>query len=198
MSAQPFTAARQISAPHAAPSQGLRVLRATGLSLALTVLAACSSGHQDLQVWMDETRQATPTVVEKVSEPKRFEPFRYRASDQTDPFSQTRLRIMVASASSSAGASLQPDLARRREALEAFPLDTLRMVGNLRQGSANVALLKADTALYQVRVGHHIGQNFGRVTRISESGVFVRELVQDAAGDWVERITELQLQESGK
>jgi type IV pilus assembly protein PilP len=105
---------------------------------------------------------------------------------------------MVASASSSSGASLQPDLARRREALEAFPLDTLRMVGNLRQGSMQVALLKADTALYQVRVGHHIGQNFGRVTRISESGVFVRELVQDAAGDWVERITELQLQESGK
>jgi type IV pilus assembly protein PilP len=175
-----------------------RALQISGLTLAMTVLAGCDSGHQDLQTWMDETRQATPTVVEKVSEPKRFEPFRYRVSDQADPFSLGRLRIMVAAASSSSGASLQPDLARRREALESFPLDTLRMVGNLRQGNTQVALLKADTALYQVRVGHHIGQNFGRVTRISESGVFVRELVQDAAGDWVERITELQLQESGK
>lgn len=198
MNMTPCAAKRDAHSRHVRSVLQLRRLRAAVLGLALIGLSACSSGHQDLQVWMDETRQATPTVVEKVSEPKRFEAFRYRASDQTDPFSQTRLRIMVASASSSSGASLQPDLARRREALEAFPLDTLRMVGNLRQGSTHVALLKADTALYQVRVGHHIGQNFGRVTRISESGVFVRELVQDAAGDWVERVTELQLQESGK
>lgn len=176
-------------------------VRMTRCLLAVAVpvaLAACDGGHQDLQVWMDETRAATPTVVEKVSEPKRFEPFRYRASNEVDPFSQTRLRIQVASASPSSGASLQPDTGRRREALEAFPLDSLRMVGNLRQGSTQVALLKADTALYQVRIGNHIGQNFGRVTRISESAVFVRELVQDAAGEWVERITELQLQDSGK
>jgi len=170
--------------------------------LAVTVpvaLAACDGGHQDLQAWMDETRAATPTVVEKVSEPKRFEPFRYRASNEVDPFSQSRLRIQVGAASAaSSGVSLQPDTGRRREALEAYPLDSLRMVGNLRQGSTQVALLKADTALYQVRIGNHIGQNFGRVTRISESAVFVRELVQDAAGEWVERITELQLQDSGK
>ena len=176
----------------------VRIAPRAAALVVLVALAACDNGHQDLQTWMDETRAATPTVVEKVSEPKRFEPFRYRARAETDPFSQSRLRILVASASSSAGASLQPDTSRRREALEAFPLDTLRMVGNMRLGAAQVALLKADTALYQVRVGNHIGQNFGRVTRISESGVFVRELVQDAAGDWVERITELQLQDSGK
>ncbi len=68
------------------------------------------------------------------------------------------------------------------------------MVGNLRQGSANVALLQADTALFQVRVGNYVGQNFGRVLRISESEVAIRETVQDAAGDWVERDTALQLQ----
>jgi type IV pilus assembly protein PilP len=72
------------------------------------------------------------------------------------------------------------------------------MVGNLRLGASHVALLKVDSQLHQVRVGNHIGQNFGRVLKITDSGVAIREIVQDAAGDWVERVTELRLQESGK
>lgn len=169
------------------------------LTVAATLLAACDSGHQDIQVWMDDTRRATPTVVEKVAEPKQFEPFRYRNTGEAEPFSQGKLKVgFAAGAAAPASNGLQPDLTRRREALEAYPLDALQMVGNLRLGGTNVALLKADNALHQVRVGNHVGQNFGRVTKISESGVAIRELVQDAAGDWVERDTELRLQESGK
>jgi type IV pilus assembly protein PilP len=72
------------------------------------------------------------------------------------------------------------------------------MVGSLRRGGVNVALLRADTALHQVHVGNYIGQNFGRVLQISESEVAIREVVQDAAGDWVQRDTALRLQESTK
>jgi len=178
-----------------------RVMKATCLSLLAVLLTACESGHQDLQTWMDQTRQATPTVVEKVAEPKQFDPFRYLTVGEIDPFNQGKLKVLMAAASaapSSTGGGLAPDLKRRREALEAFPLDALQMVGNLRLGGSHVALLKVDSQLHQVRVGNHIGQNFGRVLKITESGVAVREIVQDAAGDWVERVTELRLQESGK
>lgn len=162
------------------------------------VLAGCDAGHQDLQIWMDETRRTTPTVVEKVAEPKKFEPFRYRNGGDAEPFSQGKLKVGFANPTAPAGNGLKPNLERRREALESYPLDALQMVGNLRLGGTHVALLKADNALHQVRVGNHVGQNFGRVTKISETGVAIRELVQDAAGDWVERETELRLQESGK
>jgi type IV pilus assembly protein PilP len=176
-----------------------RVMRAAGLSLLAVLLTACESGHQDLQTWMDQTRKATPTVVEKVAEPKQFDPFRYRTVGEIDPFNQGKLKVLMAAAApASTGSGLVPDLKRRREALEAFPLDALQMVGNLRLGGSHVALLKVDSQLHQVRVGNHIGQNFGRVLKITESGVAIREIVQDAAGDWVERVTELRLQESGK
>jgi type IV pilus assembly protein PilP len=99
--------------------------------------------------------------------------------------------LMVAGRPSS---GLQPDATRRREPLEAFPLDALKMVGNLRQGPVEVALLQAETVVYQVRVGHYVGKNFGRVLRISESEVAIRETVQEPTGEWVERDTALQLQ----
>jgi type IV pilus assembly protein PilP len=107
-------------------------------------------------------------------------------------------QLVAAAAPASTGSGLVPDLKRRREALEAFPLDALQMVGNLRLGGSHVALLKVDSQLHQVRVGNYIGQNFGRIVAISETEVAVRESVQDAAGDWVERDTALRLQESGK
>lgn len=161
---------------------------------ATLVLAGCDSGRAELQAWMDETRRQTPVVVEKVEEPKKFQPFRYEVAGDVDPFSLAKMKVSAGTATARVAGGIQPDTSRRREPLEAFPLDSLRMVGNLRQGSANVALLQVDAALHQVRVGNYLGQNFGRVMRISDAEVAVREIVQDAAGDWVERETALQLQ----
>jgi len=162
--------------------------------LATLALSGCDSERADIQAWMDETRRNTPVRVEKLPEPKTFEPFRYRASSEVDPFSLGKLQVVGAGARP--GGALEPDRNRRREPLEAYPLDNLRLVGNLRQGKVNVALLQADAALHQVRVGDYIGQNFGRIVRISETEVAVKEIVQDAAGDWVERDTALRLQET--
>lgn len=174
------------------PTMGLRVL---GLSIAAASLAGCEADHAELQAWMAETRRTTPTVVAKLGEPKRFEAFVYQAADAIDPFSVAKMRTdggaMVAGRRSN---GLEPDAARRREPLESFPLDALKMVGNLSQGAAEVALLQADKIVYQVRVGNYVGQNFGRVVRISENEVAIRETVQDPTGDWVERDTALRLQ----
>jgi type IV pilus assembly protein PilP len=170
-----------------------RIVAVAATGLALT---ACDADRQDLQTWMDETRRNTPTVSDKIAEPKRFVPFRYESTGELDPFSLGKLKVGLSSVPGRAGSGLKPDTTRRREPLESFPLDNLKMVGNLRNDSAHVALLQADTALYQVRVGNYIGPNFGRVLKISEAEIAVREIVQDAAGDWVERDTALRLQET--
>jgi type IV pilus assembly protein PilP len=92
--------------------------------------------------------------------------------------------------------SIRPDLDRRRETLEGFPLDQVRMVGMMRQSGTNVALLETSGATHLIRVGNYVGQNFGLVTRILETEVQLKEIVQDAAGEWVERPAKLELQES--
>jgi type IV pilus assembly protein PilP len=89
-------------------------------------------------------------------------------------------------------------MARRKEPLEAYPLDTMSMVGSLDKKGVPAALLKVDKLLYQVRVGNYLGQNYGKITKITENAVHLREIVQDATGDWVERTTSLELQEGKK
>jgi type IV pilus assembly protein PilP len=93
------------------------------------------------------------------------------------------------------GGPLQPDLRRPREPLEDFPLDQIRMVGTIKGGTI-VALLKVNGSTLKAQVGNHIGQNFGVVTRITETELFLTETVQDAAGEWVERPAKLILQTS--
>lgn len=157
------------------------------------MLVACGGDSSDLQAWMEETRRNTAQKVDPVPPPKQFEPFRYAASEQVDPFNVSRMKGVAPSVGRVAG-TLQPDTNRRREPLEAMPLDSLKMVGNLRQGTNTVALLQSETMLYPVRVGNYVGQNFGQIIRISDNEVAIKELVQDAAGDWVQRDTTLQLQ----
>jgi type IV pilus assembly protein PilP len=82
--------------------------------------------------------------------------------------------------------------------MEAFPLDSMTLVGSIIKAGQPVALVKVDNLLYQVKLGNHLGQNFGRVTKINETEVTLREIVQDAVGEWIERIATLQLQERSK
>ena len=95
-------------------------------------------------------------------------------------------------------ALIAPEMARRKEPLEAFPLDTMSMVGSLNKVGHPTALLKVDKLLYQVQVGAYLGQNYGRITEITETGIQLREIVQDATGDWIERNASLALQEGDK
>ena len=89
---------------------------------------------------------------------------------------------------------LSAELNRRKEPLEAYPLDSMTMVGSVSRG-VPTALLRVDNLLYQVKVGDHLGQNYGRISHIDETEVKLREIVQDAAGEWIEREAALQLQD---
>lgn len=167
----------------------------TAALLASALLAGCGGEQQELRSWMDEQRRSTAPVTEKIEPPKQFEPFRYASAGQSDPFSQVRIALRPGESESN---KLAPDMNRRREALESYPLESIRMVGHLSDRRGTFALLQADGMVYQARVGNHAGQDFGVITRVSESEVTLRELVRDAAGDWVQRETALQLQESRK
>ena len=147
---------------------------------------------------MSDVRKEMRPVTPKVNETKVFEPFIYRDQNEIDPFDPSKVSNALKALSSKSSSGLAPDLSRRREPLEAYPLDTITMVGTLQRPNLRYALLRADGGVYQIKVGGYSGQNFGLVTRINESEVTLREVVQDAAGEWVERTTTLQLQENKK
>ena len=94
------------------------------------------------------------------------------------------------------GLCCAPEKARRKEALEDYPLDSIAMVGYLNQKGVPVALVTNSGLLYQVKVGNYLGQNYGRILAITDTGMTLREIVQDAAGEWIEKETNLQIQEA--
>jgi type IV pilus assembly protein PilP len=165
-------------------------------------LSACGSGEQEaLQQWMTEQRNATKPSVTPIPEPKKFVPKAYTQEAATEPFSNLKLTQALKrdSAQATSNAALvAPELNRRKEPLEAFPLDAMSMVGSLLKTGKPVALVKVDALLYQVQVGNYLGQNYGKVIKVSETELSLREIVQDAAGEWIERQANLQLQERSK
>jgi type IV pilus assembly protein PilP len=168
----------------------------------LSVLAGCgTSGEDDIRQWMVEERNQTRPKVAPIPAPKQFRPEVYTNATAIEPFSNQKLTQALkrdASQVAANGALVAPELARRKEPLEAFPLDTMNLVGSIVKAGQPVALVKVDNLLYQVKLGNYLGHNYGRVTKISESEVTLREIVQDAGGEWIERIATLQLQERSK
>jgi type IV pilus assembly protein PilP len=150
---------------------------------------------------MTEQRAQTRPRVQPIPEPKKFTPQAYTQETAIDPFSSQKLTQALrreTTQSMSSTALLAPELARRKEPLEGYPLDTVTMVGSLVKQGQPVALVKVDNLLYQVHPGNYLGQNYGRIMKVGETEVVLREIVQDAAGEWTERTATLQLQERSK
>lgn len=166
------------------------------------VLAGCaSSGDEELQAWMTEQRNAVRPKVVPLEEPKRFTPQPYTQRGAIDPFDPQKLTRALKKDSTQVSANaalIAPELNRRKEPLEAYPLDAMAMVGSLQRAGQPVALVRVDSLLYQVKPGNYLGQNYGRVMKVTETEVVLREIVQDATGDWIERTATLQLQEKSK
>jgi type IV pilus assembly protein PilP len=164
-----------------------RLIAMTGFAC-LALVGCGGGGDDDLKAWMAEQGASSRGKIQPIPPIRPYEAFTYNAFGQPDPFKPRKIE--------SAKGTRGPDLARRKEALEAFPLETLAMVGSLERGRAMIGLVKAsDNRVFQVRQGNYMGQNFGVITNVNESEISLKELFQDGAGDWVERQTKMMLQE---
>lgn len=163
--------------------------RLASMVFVLSLTGCGGGGMEDLQAFVDETGKDMQGKIDPLPEVKAFEPFTYNAFDLPDPFKPRKL-------SSGGGGGTQPDLNRPKEPLEAFSLETLKMVGMIsKKGVIHAVVLTPDKVIYHVKKGNYVGQNFGLVTKVSDSEVSLREIVQDSAGDWSKRTSTLILQE---
>jgi type IV pilus assembly protein PilP len=160
-------------------------------SAALLVLAGCGGEMDELKTFVRESEKGLPRRIEPLPPVKPFEPFTYEGFDLPDPFKPRKL----SDRKDGGGGGIAPDLNRRKEPLEAFPLEQLKMVGTLSQGNDTYALVRAEKTLYRVKKGNYMGQNFGLITDVTENEIKLKEIVQDSAGDWAERQSVLPLLE---
>lgn len=168
-----------------------------GVALA-ALLGGCGAEHEELQQWMEQQKREVKPSVTPLSPPRKFDPQPYASAQAVDPFSTQKLSVALKQEARQPNSLLAAELNRRREPLEAYPLDSMSMVGSVNKQGRPYGLLRVDNLLYQVKVGDYLGQNYGRITRIGETEITLREIVQDAAGEWIERPASLQLQERGR
>lgn len=169
--------------------------------IAAVAAAGCGgSENDDIKKWMTDVSKDMRGKVEKIDEPKKFAPFKYESDKAVDPFSPTKVSILADEAKKApkAGGGPRPDLSRPKEVLESYPLENLRMVGAIQQKGAAYAIIKADANLHRVKVGNYVGQNFGKIVKITETEVMLQEMIEDGSGEYVLRDSTLVLQEEKK
>ena len=161
--------------------------RALLLAALACSLTACTNGTKEVQAWVAEVKARPAPPLDPLPVMKQFETFEYSSEGLRDPFS-------IPEPDRNSGGGLRPDANRRKEVLEAYPLDSLNMVGTIGSGPGLVALVLApDKVTYRVRPGNYMGQNDGRITAVDDVHVELVELVPDGAGGWLERQAKMTL-----
>jgi type IV pilus assembly protein PilP len=185
-----------------------RVAHRAALALSVSLfgfLAGCGGGSsEELNQWVLDQRKQQRMKLAPIAAPKKFSPQAFTAPELADPYSPLRLSSALKRESKPVGdgsALVKPELARQaklKQPLESIPLDGMNYVGQFIKDGRSVALLRVNGLLHQVVVGDYLGQNFGRVMRVSDNEVVVREIVQDAEGEWSERPATLLMTQGAK
>lgn len=160
--------------------------------LCLLLIACDDQAGNDLKNWMEQTRSQLHPPPQKLVAGTPFQPFRYEIKDRIDPYDFNKISGSVADLQ---GGGLAPDLKRQREPLESYPLDSLKLVGSLRKAGKVQGLIDIDKTIYQVSIGNHLGQDFGRIVAITDSTIEIDEMLQETGGSWTTRRVRLALQE---
>lgn len=170
-----------------------RYLKWGGIVLVACVLSACSGDElNDLQAYMKEVEARNPGKIEPLPKVEDFEGYAYAAAVLKDPF-QATFKISI---EKSGTRGIGPDLSRKKQPLESFPLDGMRLMGSIHVSGERWALVKTPSSdIVRVRAGDYMGQNFGKIVRITEAGLELRELISDGLGGWEERMTSVALSE---
>lgn len=174
-----------------------RICRILVATLAASGIVGCSSQpNSDLIEYTTKVKNQQVSRIEPLPEFRPYESFTYAASDLRDPFTVPTFSNQQALALPTSSNGIAPDFDRPREPLEEFPLDSLRMVGTLEQNDANWALINdTDGTIHRVQAGNYAGQNFGKITRVTEFEVELTEIVPDGIGGWMERQASIAISE---
>jgi type IV pilus assembly protein PilP len=160
-------------------------------------LASCNKDMTDLDRYFANAKNVPPQQIEPLPEINSPEVFIYEALDLRDPFSNDlQLLSEKLEELSSVVEGQGPDLNRKKEILENYPLDSLYMVGTYVQEGSNWGLIEdPEGVIHRVSLDEYLGQNYGKVTVINEDQIDVSEWVSDGLGGWTIRNSSIALRE---
>ncbi len=172
--------------------QQLKPLALLGMSVMLT---ACGGDMSDLERFIDETKVRHIGKVDPLPEFPPYQTFNYDATSARDPF-RPQTDIGTAPIAEVEYSGPRPEASRRKEALEGYPIDSLKMVGLLQQKSQTWGLVRdPDGTIHRVQPGNYAGTNHGKIVSVKETKIDIVELVPDGLSGWVNREAQLAMSE---
>lgn len=170
------------------------------------VVGCANDDRGDLERYVGEVLARPGGQIEPLPPIKPYERYLYVSADANarDPFASFRAekgpqRVAVSPEQDPRQKAYTDEiLAHNREELENFELDSLRMVGTLKDDAVLWAIIR-DTSgtVHRVQVGNYLGQNYGKIIEILDDHLELREVVKDSSGLWEERRATLTLNEAG-
>ena len=174
------------------------MIRLLTVVMLLSFLVGCNkqSGVGDLKKFTTNAYKDRKPQVDPLPTVKPVPIFIYQASQETDPFNQGNLRKQSTDKEETGVGENAPDLTRRKEPLEAYPTDALKLVGVMEQNGITWAIVNApDSTVHRVTEGNYLGRNHGQITRVKGRRVNVVELVRNPVGKWEKKPAKLLLVE---
>ncbi len=167
------------------------------LGTLIALLSGCGEGLDDLRQFVSDIRAKPPGRIEPIPEFQPYQNFEYTSHDLRDPFKMVDFRRpeLDEEELSKLTAGLRPDIDRVKEALEDFPLDTLRLKGTIddKQGIKWGLIFAPDNTIHRVIEGNYMGQNHGRIISVSDQTIELTEIVPDGLGNYIERSSAITL-----
>lgn len=166
-------------------------------------IAGCGKDIGDLETYKEEVLARPGGRLEPIPEIKPYEAYAYKSAvaEARDPFRLFYQKVQADFEEMDQNAGLTAEMekeirTRNREELEAFELDSLRMVGTLEDANENWGIvLDPDRTIHRVKVGNYLGKNIGKVLNVFEDRIELREIIRNSAGRWEERQAALAIAE---
>lgn len=144
--------------------------------LSISVLTGCSSGsHSDLNDWMTDQRNSQKGKIEPLPAARTFVPVAFSSKD--DPFKERP----IISLNDLDKNKLAPDASRRKEPLEMYSLEQLKITGTLSKDNVMYAMIKTpDGSINYVTRGNYMGSNYGQIVSMSEVHLELNERIKES------------------
>jgi type IV pilus assembly protein PilP len=157
------------------------------------LLVACSNNDiSDLQQFVQHEKSLKSGKIPPLPDFVQYKMFTYEGYEARDPFVPV---VDVEIITKRGYSGPRPDESRIKEPLENFSLDSLRMMGSLKQKETSWILVKdPEGLLHRVAIGNYLGLNNGKITTLYEDSVEIVELIADGKG-WQERKAGLTMSE---
>ncbi len=158
----------------------MKYIKCKLIFLFVMMLTGCNK-ENDLVAYVQEVNKRPSSQIEPLPPVRVFEDYVYSASALRSPFQPPMVDLKVAKGKG-------PDVNRPKEVLEAFPLDSLRLVGALqKKGILWALIIDKSGMIHHLKVGNYLGQNSGRINKILEDRIELIETVADSQGRWQEK-----------